>query len=71
VEHICEGIQRIYPTLHWADEPEHGAGPRRALHCDACGRRYAFHETNVALAEVDPKVIEDGYGPGEWRRQLG
>ena len=43
VEHRCAGVERVYPVLHWADEPEDGAVPRRAFHCDACGHRYAFH----------------------------
>lgn len=43
IEHTCDGVQREYPILHWADEPIVGAGPRQAFQCDACGDRYAFH----------------------------
>ena len=56
VEHECNGVWRVFPTLHWADEPEKGAGPRVAFHCDACGKRYAFHEAEAASPSAGLRV---------------
>ena len=66
VEHWCGGSQRTYPTLHWADEPEVGVGPRRAFDCDACGERYAFYEEEPSInAKINHHIttvanLEDG-----------
>ena len=56
IDHACAGVERRYPTLHWADEPEQGVGPRVAFECDACGVRYAFREA-AAAALPDVAVL--------------
>src|SRR5688500_4928317 len=68
VNHSCDGVVRVYPVLHWADEPTEGTGPRRAFECDACGKRYAFFDEAylvrrlaTALAQADGEALGTDY----------
>jgi hypothetical protein len=58
VQHECDGEDRVYPTLHWADEPEKGAGPREAFECDVCGDRYTFIEVRRSSDSVRTLDVE-------------